>query len=66
MGKKYKFIYFVKQEDDVYNCCNNRSDDVLGQVRWYPMWKQYCYYPKEDTVYNVTCLNDINDFIGSL
>ena len=35
----------------------------LGHIQWKAHWRQYCFYPIEDTLYNAGCLNDIADFM---
>jgi len=37
-------------------------NDVIGIVRWYGPWRQYCFVPAENTVYNAECLRDIAQF----
>lgn len=70
MKTTYKYINFVKIEDKpktaVYSCRNLRAGNELGQVRWYPPWRQYCYFPTCPAVYSVGCMEDINNFIGQL
>lgn len=70
MKTKFKFIHFVKTEDkaktSVWSCLNNRSNAELGVIKWYPAWRQYCYFPTVRAVYSVGCFNDINEFIGGL
>ena len=70
MPVKYQYINFIeiekKPKTSVYICMNNRSGRELGIVKWYPEWKQYCYFPTCQAVYSVGCLEDINDFIRSL
>ena len=41
-------------------------NEALGGVQWYGPWRQYCFFPEIDTVFNIGCLNDINHFIGQL
>ena len=67
----YKYIHFVvieeKPKTKVWSCRNNNSGTELGQVKWYGPWRQYCYFPTfnppQFTVYNVSCFEDIIDFI---
>ena len=70
MKTEYKFIYFIKVEDkpktSIWHCRNDRSDDLLGEIKWYGPWRQYCFYPVPETIFNVGCLEDINHFIGQL
>lgn len=40
-----------------------RSDTYLGMIKWYPPWRQYCFFSCENTVFNSECLDDINAFV---
>jgi len=67
----YKYIYFIKVEDkpktSVWHCRSRSSDDeLLGIVEWYGPWRQYCFSPEAQTVFNVTCFDDISNFIRQL
>ncbi len=72
MITKFKFIHFVeieqKPKTKVYSCRNNRSGDELGVVKWYPGWRQYCFFPDElaSLVFNAGCLADIITFMKQL
>lgn len=67
---KFQFINFVeierKPKTKVWLCRNNRSSDELGVVKWYPGWRQYCYFPSCKAVYSKGCLDDISEFMGQL
>lgn len=49
-----------------WHCQNKRSGVVLGEIRWYGAWRQYCYFPTVQAVYSKGCLADIIDFIKQL
>lgn len=70
MIKDYKYIYFLKVADkpktSVWHCRSQSSNALLGEVKWYGPWRQYCFFPEANTVFNVTCHEDINNFIGQL
>lgn len=70
MRTQYKYIHFEKYEDkpktSVWICHNNSNNGELGTVRWYPAWRQYCFFPVGSTVFNRSCLEDINDFMANL
>jgi hypothetical protein len=73
MKTKYKFIYFEEVENDMFPeekkiwwVKNNRSKSRIGSIEWYPPWSQYCFMPESQTVFNNTCLADIQNFIGQL
>lgn len=52
------------RKTDTWRVLSRRSGDVLGLVKWYGAWRQYCFFPGLGTVFNVGCMNDINEFIG--
>lgn len=66
----FQHIHFVvieeKPKTSVWGCLNTKSDDMLGIVKWYGPWRQYCFFPMADCVFSKGCLEDINQFIGSL
>lgn len=70
--KEYEYFIVNKSEEeskgkktDVFNL-TSKSGSHLGQVQWYPQWRQYCFFPARDCVFSVGCLKDINDFIEGL
>lgn len=70
MSESYKFIHFVKVEDkkktSVWECRSNRGDQCLAIIKWYPPWRQYCFFPEFasiHTVFSAGCLADIIHFI---
>jgi len=44
----------------------SKSQHILGTIKWYGAWRQYCFYPQGTTIFNRTCLNDISKFVGEL
>ena len=71
MKTKYKFIHFINPGgnhfgNDFWVCRNNKSKIELGQVEYYSLWSQYCYFPMAKAVYNSGCLDDISDFLKQL
>jgi hypothetical protein len=67
MLREFKHIHFVtvarKAKTSVWSCRNNQSNQELGQIRWHPAWRQYCFFTTIDAVYSPTCLDDIVHFI---
>ncbi len=49
-----------------YDVINKKSNISIGIVKWHPPWRKYCYFPYEMTAYDVTCMNDIANFITEL
>lgn len=42
------------------------SGAILGQIRWYGPWRQFCFYPWAGTIFNVGCMDDIKAQIAEL
>lgn len=40
---------------------NRRSGDELGKLKWYGAWRQYCFFPAPQAIFNVTCMARIAD-----
>jgi hypothetical protein len=47
-------------------CRNLEHGDVLGEVRWYGPWRQYCLVAQTGVVLSAGCLKDIQAFIEFL
>jgi hypothetical protein len=68
MQTKYKYIEFFqvesKSKTSIWEC---RSEDnyVLGVVKWYGSWRQYCYFTN-NSIYHNGCLRDIAHFMDQL
>jgi hypothetical protein len=41
-------------------------DVVLGQIKWFAPWRRYCFYPHADTLFDSSCLTEVNIFINTL
>ena len=39
------------------------SSVELGEVRWYPPWRRYAFYPSNCTFFEMQCLRDIAAFL---
>jgi hypothetical protein len=67
---EYEFIHFKKVEDkpktSVWACMNTENRSVLGHVKWYGPWRQYCFFPEAFVVFHNGCLQDICHFIQQL
>lgn len=38
----------------------------LGLIGWYSRWRQYCFIPHQNTIYNADCLATITNCIKTL
>lgn len=55
-------VVIVLPKTTVLEIANKHHGEVLGQIRWYPSWRQYCY-KIGDVWYSASCLRDIADFL---
>lgn len=58
----------IRQSDDtgktkVWFITSMRSGDALGWIKWYGMWRQYCFFPADGCIFNKGCLADIQWWI---
>ena len=70
MKTKYKFVHFEALPAGTHRqkwaCLNDRTNDILGVIEYYPYWEQYVIDFKEGCVFNNQCLRDIADFLTQL
>jgi len=71
MKTKYRYIRFIQVPKEgriasVWYCRDSKSDGTIGTVSWDGGWRQYCFFPRSDTMFSSGCLADIQDFIGQL
>jgi hypothetical protein len=70
--KSYQYIYMQRLgttpsgKTQIFQVVNKRSNEPIGQVRWYGPWRQYTFQPEYETVFSAGCLADIQDFIGAI
>jgi len=62
----YKLPRKEGKNTDVYEIKNNTNSILLGTIKWYFQWRQYCFFPEGKTIWNTKCLNDIIDFLERL
>ena len=72
MKTEYKHIHFddvsylyPERKTQVWECLNEKAD-VLGRVKWYSSWRQYCFNCEDQIILAKSCLADIVDFIKQL
>lgn len=45
---------------------NIHHDEIIGEIRWFSKWRQYCFYPYNETIWNIDCLSSVTDVIREL
>ena len=65
--KQYRFItiHMLPRvgKPHLYTIWNNKSKETIGCLQYCPEWKQYVFMAAPDTIWSVSCLDDVNDFI---
>ena len=49
-----------------YYAITKNLGGMLGWIRWYASWRQYCFFPCEGTIWSVDCLADVSTFTEKL
>lgn len=50
----------------IWDVLSKSNGFILGKIKWYPQWRQYCFFPTSETVFNHACLKDIHSCIKEL
>lgn len=50
----------------IYEVISKRGTMGLGEVKWFPRWRQYAFFPFSETTFSLGCLSDISKFIQLL
>ena len=64
-----EFIYVEKVElpkrkTPIYKLFSVSNHDIkLGEIKWFGAWRQYCFYPEGNTIFDRKCLTYINNFL---
>lgn len=73
MKTKYKYIEMEKiiiknkkRKTDIYSVKSKSSAWEIGKIKWFPSWRQYCFFPESNTIFSKGCLDDISDFLEQL
>jgi len=68
MSEYIEFKLAKKQnpKTEVWDVVSKHHGYILGIIKWYALWRQYCFFPSPVTVYNSGCLSAIMSFISDL
>lgn len=42
------------------------SGPQLGVIKWYSPWRKYCFFPFDSTIFDISCMDEIQDKIKEL
>lgn len=51
------------KKTDTWEVRNKRTNDLLGEVRWYAPWRKYCFYVHQRSVFDDKCMQEIASFM---
>ena len=69
MVEEFNSQYLQFREVDVptktkrWDIYSKSSGWRLGTIKWFSHWRQYCFFPERQTIWNKGCLADIQKFI---
>jgi len=67
MSKWLKYFEVEKKsKTQVYNVSNKETNVYLGEIKWYSQWRQYCFFPETNTLFSLSCIKDIEEFLDEL
>ena len=50
----------------VYLVKSSFNGEVLGSISWHWAWRRYVFYPVDNTVFDLSCLREIREFVDNL
>ena len=65
-----EYLHYQKFRWSNKKTCNVTISSIyggrLGQIKWYPGWRRYAFFPDSETLYDSSCLKDIQNYIDEL
>lgn len=58
--------YYPHQKTKRFEITNAQWGSQLGEIRWYTPWRKYCFYPFDSTIFDMTCLQVIQEKLNQL
>ena len=49
-----------------FDIINKSSNNLIGEIEWYSNWRQYCFFPWDNMVFNTQCLELITGFLKKI
>jgi hypothetical protein len=68
MSKWLRFDIWPYDSKKTYTIGVYKKDTggLLGVIKWYNYWRQYCFFPEGNTIFSKSCLEEINVYIDQL
>ena len=55
-----------KPKTKIIRVWSRKSGDRLGLIKWFGRWRQYAFFPEDNTIFNTECLEDIRIYIKGM
>jgi hypothetical protein len=60
----FRSVHVPNRKTQTWVVCERNEDETpLAEIKWFPRWRKYCFFPIGDTVFEEKCLGDIAEFI---
>ena len=56
----------LQYKTKMYGVDNKETNERIGIIKWDGEFRQYAFFPHDNTVYEKTCLKDISEFLQKL
>lgn len=72
MSYETTYLVFRKEGEspsgktEIHSVNSRSSGAILGVIKWYGAWRQYCFFPANDTIFNRGCMEDIISYSSKL
>lgn len=70
--KETRYLRFTKIErppdkkTDTIIIENKSGNYILGRIKWFGRWRQYCFFAENETIWNSGCMEDVYDVLKDL
>ena len=44
----------------------SKKGELLGSIKYFPYWRQYCFFPDNETIWSAGCLKDVVAFLDKI
>lgn len=62
----FTVIETCQTKTHTYHIISKNSEDIIGTIKWNGAWRKYCFFPNNDTVWDIKCLTTITQLIQDI
>ena len=62
---KFEEVTRVDRKTKVFSVQSLKNED-LGQIVFRPQWRRYVFEPKENTIFDASCLFELSGFLNKI